>query len=98
MFRKPIQPPASRDPGTVSKEVQPEPAVPPITSEAVWDGHFPDADSDIQASIEYSNQGLRELLANDTLIVTRYTSSASNQATKLNLPQTNGNAQHISGL
>ncbi len=54
----------------MGKEVQP--AVPPITSEAVWDGHFPDVDGDIQASIEYSNQGLRELLANDTLVVTRW--------------------------
>jgi len=72
MFRNPIQPPVSRRPDAVSKEAQPEPAVPPITSEAVWDGHFPDADADIQASIEYSSQGLRELLANDTLIVTRY--------------------------
>ena len=72
MFRKPIQPPLSTRPDAVSKEVQPEPPVPPITSEAVWDGHFPDADADIQASIEYSSQGLRDLLANDTLIVTRY--------------------------
>jgi len=71
MFRKPIQVPVSRRPDAVSKEVQAEPAVPPITSEAIWDGHFPDADRDVQASIEYSNQGLRELLANDTLIVTR---------------------------
>lgn len=54
----------------MGKEVQP--AVPPITSEAVWDGHFPGADGDIQATIEYSNQGLRELLANDTLVVTRW--------------------------
>jgi hypothetical protein len=72
MFRKPIQLPVSRGSDAVGKEVQPEPAVPPVTSEAVWDGHFPDADGNIQASIEYSNQGLRELLANDTLIVTRY--------------------------
>ena len=56
----------------MGKEVQPEPAVPSITNEAVWDGHFPDPDGDIQASIEYSNQGLRDLLANDTLVVTRY--------------------------
>jgi len=54
MFRNPIQPPVSRRPNAVSKEAQPEPVVPPITSEAVWDGHFPDADADIQASIEYS--------------------------------------------
>jgi len=72
MFRKPIQPPVSRRPDALGKEIQPEPAVPPITNEAVWNGHFPDADRDIQASIEYSNQGLRELLANDTLVVTRY--------------------------
>ena len=72
MFRKPIQLPVSKRPDVVGKEAQPEPAVPPITSEAVWDGHFPDADGDIQASIEYSNQGLRDILANDTLIVTRW--------------------------
>jgi hypothetical protein len=72
MFRKSIQLPVPRRPDALSKEVQPEPAVPPITNEAVWDGHFPDADGDIQASVEYSNQGLRDLLANDTLVMTRY--------------------------
>jgi len=71
MFRRPIQPPVPKRSEAGGKEVQPESVVPPITSEAVWDGHFPDANGDIQASIEYSNQGLREILVNDTLIVTR---------------------------
>lgn len=68
MFRKPLQ---QRRPDGTRPKNEGEPAIPAVTDSNAWDGSFPDPDGNVQASIEYSENGLRELLKNDTLIVTR---------------------------
>ncbi|PVF97715.1 Scramblase-domain-containing protein [Serendipita vermifera] len=48
------------------------PITPPaLSNENTWNGVFPDADAKMEVTSEYSQEGLRKILAHDTLIVTR---------------------------
>lgn len=54
------------------KQVEEPPITPPaLSNENTWNGVFPDADTNMVATSEYSQEGLRKLLSNDTLTVTR---------------------------
>lgn len=69
LFRSLKPPPASKKP---RKPVEEPPITPPaLANENTWNGIFPDADANMEATSEYVQEGLRKLLSHDTLIVTR---------------------------
>lgn len=54
------------------KETEEPPITPPaLTNENTWNGVFPDADSKMEVTSEYVQEGLTKLLSHEALVVTR---------------------------
>jgi hypothetical protein len=53
---------------------QPPITPPALTNENTWNGVFPNADANMEATSEYIQEGLKKLLSHDALVVTRFVS------------------------